>query len=104
MQHEPAVKNTDASKGFERGYGSVPLDEGFAGDVRCPATDSGRQCSATLAFQIKSLGELRESRGEIEILKCANPNGLDDHCVIIFTGKRDGQEFPFVQATHMCPR
>lgn len=102
MQHEIADQTASAPKRFARGYGSAPLADDFSGVVRCPAADKGKRCSVTLAFRITSLGELRESRGEIQA--CANPDGLDDHRVIIFTGKRDGQEFPFVQATHMCPR
>lgn len=102
MQHEIADQTTSAPKRFTRGYGSAPLANDFSGVVRCPATDKGARCSATITFRIKSLEELRGSRGEIQA--CTNPEGLDDHRVLIFTGKRDDQEFPFVQATHMCHR
>ncbi len=100
MQHGITDTDTNVPKGVERGYGSASLPEDFSGAVRCPAADSGKRCSAILTFRIKNLDELRESQGEIQ--KCTNPDGLDDHRVLIFTGKRDGQEFPFVQATYMC--
>ncbi|MBI2050549.1 MAG: hypothetical protein HYT31_01970 [Parcubacteria group bacterium] len=99
MQHETADTAATAPKGFQRGYGSAPLAEDFSGTTRCPAADHGKQCSAVLTFRIKSLGELREGSGETQA--CANPDGLENHRVLIFTGKRDGQEFPFVQAIFM---
>jgi len=99
MQYRTDDTAATAPKRFQRGYGSAPLAEDFSGVVRCPAADKGKQCSATLTFRINSLGELSESPGETQT--CANPDGLEDHRVLIFTGKRDGQEFPFVQATFM---
>ena len=99
MQNKTADTAAPAPKRFQRGYGSASLAEDFSGTTRCPAIDTGKQCSAILTFGIKSLGELRESSGETQA--CANPDGLEEHRVFIFTGKRDGQEFSFVQATFM---
>lgn len=100
MRCEAPDQTTNEPKRVERGYGSAPLAENYSGVTRCPAIDQEKRCSAIFSFQIESLDELRESRSEIQ--ECPNPDGLDNHRVIIFMGKRDGQEFPFIQATHMC--
>lgn len=98
MRH-PTSATTERPR---RGYGSSSLQDDFSGALRCPATEKGRQCSAVLTFKIKTLDELRDSAGEIQ--ECPNPNGLAGHHVVIFTGKRDGNEFPFAQATYETDR
>lgn len=86
----------ETPKEFECGYGHVYLDDKFSGEVCCPATEGEERCRALLTFKIKSLIELSGSSGEIQ--QCTNPDSLEEHRVLIFTGKQDDKEFPFAQA------
>ena len=100
MNETTLDQTMETTKKLERGYGSTSLDRDFIGMIPCPAKDGCKKCSAMLTFQIKSLEELSTSNSG-EIQKCSNPDGLDEHRVLIFMGKNDGNEFPFAQATHM---
>ncbi len=86
-------------KGVKRGYGSANLNDEFDGTTRCPARDGEKRCSAVLTFERKSLAELKARGGEI--VSCSNPDGMEPHQVLVFTGHREGQDFPFAQATYL---